>query len=118
MKTIIGILFVLLAIETWGVYGATRAKHITITCALEIGPLCYMWEENALGKLLGPERSEEIEGALLKAKKGWEQDFIERALAAKKSDALQELLNNAKDIAKKGIDTAKDALDKARDEKR
>jgi hypothetical protein len=118
MKKIVAILLVLLAVETWGVYGAVQARHITVTCTMEIGPLCFMWEENALGKLLGTERSKEIETALEKAKKAWEQDFIERAIAAKTSDKLQDLLDGFLNLAKKGIDGAMDAVDKAKDAKK
>jgi hypothetical protein len=116
MKKIILVLLLIVAVESWGIYGAARANHVYHTCTLEIGPLCYAWEDNALGKLLGKERSQDIEDQLIKARKIWEHDFVEKVLEAKKSGAnVSKALDDAADAAKKGLDELGDKLKDLKD---
>lgn len=113
MKKLIFILFVLLAVETYGVYGASQVRRITYSCRVEIGPLCYAWQESAIGKLLGPERSKELEASLSRARRAFEEDFADKLLDAKKSgsESFDKALDDAASAAKKGLEKAKDALD-------
>jgi hypothetical protein len=114
MKMIILVLVVLLGVETWGVYGAAQAKHITVDCTLEIGPLCYAWEPNAFGKVLG-DRAKEVEDAMLKARKAWEKDFVERVIAGKEGGKVDAIINGMLDLMKKSVDQMNDIVDKGKE---
>lgn len=114
MKKVAIILLLLLAIESYGVWGAAEARHITVTCTLEVGPLCYAWEPSAIGKILGADGSHDLEAALAKARKSWEDEFVERAMEAKKSGAsgFQHALDDATRAMKRGL---RDIGDKIKD---
>jgi hypothetical protein len=110
-KIVVVVLVLLLAIESWGIYGASQVQHVYYTCTWEVGPLCFAWEENAIGKLLGHERSKDIDDALVKARKAWEHDFLERMLEAKKSkESVQKAIDEAAEAAKKGLEQLQDKL--------
>jgi len=68
MKKLAFVLALLLAVQTWGVIGAQQAKRVTHTCKLEVGPLCYYWEKNTLGKIFDKDHGEEIEDALMEGR--------------------------------------------------
>jgi hypothetical protein len=106
------ILLVLFAIETYGVYGAAMAKKVTHKCTLEVGPLCYAWEKNALGKILGDKPTAEIEDALEKAKKTWEDEVVDRASKAKDpGTSIEKALKNAAESVKDGLHDAKEKIE-------
>ncbi len=107
MKKLILVLVLLLGAQTYGVVGAAQAQRIMYTCKLEVGPLCYQWEENGLSKMLGKDNMEKLEDKLGDAKKKWEQDFIKRHTSK----------NGITDMVKDGIDGAADAFKKALDGK-
>ena len=109
MKKVALVLAILLAVQTYGVIGAAQAKRIMYTCTMELGPLCYAWEENMVGKMLGPERAAELEGTLLDAREKFEKDFAEKL--AKKEKGKQDL-----DALLEGVgEKAGEALDKAKE---
>ncbi|MCK6546212.1 hypothetical protein L6R52_10210 [Myxococcota bacterium] len=115
MKKLALVLFLLLAVQSYGVYGAAVTKKVTKTCTLEVGPLCYAWEDNAIGKLLGDKNSKQLDEALQKAKKAWEKDFIEKTVK-QKSGSMEKLLDDVKGGLEDGVDTAKKAVEKAVDD--
>lgn len=83
MKKLALVLFVLLAVQSWGVYGAWQARKITQTCKAEVGPLCFLWEANTLGKLVGDTKSKELEETVEKARKAWEKSVVEKTIKDK-----------------------------------
>jgi hypothetical protein len=111
MKRVVLVLILLLAVESWGVYGAAKARHVYVTCTMEVGPLCFVWEDNALGKLIGKERQRDVDEALVKARKVWEHDFVERMIESKKSgSSIQKALDDAAEKAKQGLQELGDKL--------
>jgi hypothetical protein len=115
MKKLALVLFLLLAVQSYGIYGAVVTEKVTKTCTLELGPLCYAWEDNAIGKLLGDKSSKQLDEALEKAKKAWEKDFIEKAVK-QKGGSVEKLIEDVKEGLGDGVDTAKKAVEKAVDE--
>jgi len=109
MKKLIAVLVLLLGVQSYGIFGAMQAKRIVYTCTLEVGPLCYAWEENALVKALGPKAAEKLESSLEDAKKAWEKDFIQK-FSAEKKGPLDEALEKAGDLANEGLEAAKKAI--------
>jgi hypothetical protein len=98
MKKLVLILALLLAAETYGVYGRHQADRIMYNCTAEVGPLCFAWEENALGKLIGTSNAEDLEEKLEAARDAWEEDFVEKlAEGAKRKDSLERALEDVKD---------------------
>jgi hypothetical protein len=113
MKTFVLVLLVLFAIETYGVYGAAQAKKVTHSCTLEVGPLCYAWEKNAIGKILGDKNADDLEDAFRKAKAQWQEQVADRASKAKDTGGGVE--KALKDAAKTIGETLEDAKDKLKD---
>jgi hypothetical protein len=113
MKKLVVILFVLLAIQSFGVYGRARADRITHTCEWEVGPLCYYWEKNALGELIGDDASDELEEKLEAAKEAWEEDVVERlAEGARRKNSLERALDDVKEALEEAGDAVKEAFEK------
>jgi len=110
MKKLIAVLFALLAIESYGIYGAMQAKRIVYSCTIEVGPLCFAWDESSIAKLLGPAAAEKLEGKLADAKQSLEQDLVQKALSKDKG-GLGEALEKAGDLATEGVEAAKKVLD-------
>ncbi|MEQ8273060.1 MAG: hypothetical protein RMA76_10755 [Deltaproteobacteria bacterium] len=67
MKKVALVLFVLLAVLSWGVVGRSQADDVGTDCKAEAGPLCFYWERNAVGKTM-----DAAGDALDKAKKAFE----------------------------------------------
>jgi hypothetical protein len=107
------VLLTLLTVETYGVYGAWKAKKLAYTCKVEVGPLCYAWEESALGKLLGEDGAEALEGKFERAEEVWEEQVLERARRAAKDDRVGEVLEEAGDAVKGALDAVKGAAEEA-----
>ena len=84
------------------------------TCEVELGPLCYNWKENALGKLLGPDKAKALEEKLHGAKKAFEENFIEKLQEGKKGPDIEGLLKDAKNLATEAKEVAEDALEEAK----
>jgi hypothetical protein len=77
MKKALAVVLLLLAIETWGVIGATVTMRLVYSCTIKVGPLCYAWEESMFAKALGMERAQAIEGEVRAAKEKWDQQFLD-----------------------------------------
>lgn len=113
MKKLVAILIVLLAIESYGVYGRAQADRIMYTCEVEIGPLCYSWAPNAIGKLLGEDNAEEMEEQLESMKRAWDEEFVERLEdATREKSELERALEKARDGAAKRLDRAAEKVKK------
>ena len=110
MKTTLfaALLLLLLVAQTYGIYGATQAQKLTVDCTLSVSVLCFRWEENRLGKLLGKERSEELEKLVVKQREAWEQTFVREQ--TKDSPSLTEQLKDAGSEAKRHLREALDAF--------
>lgn len=78
MRKLALVLFVLLAIQSFGVYGAHQAKRVVFQCKLEVGPLCYYWEPSAIGKIVGADPAKEVEAALEKSREAWDEQVAKR----------------------------------------
>ena len=85
MKKLVLFLLVIIAVQSYGIYGASQASRIVYTCELEVGPLCYHWSETTLSKTLGVENAEKLEEKLAEAKKSFEKDFLEKFMKSDKS---------------------------------
>jgi hypothetical protein len=113
MKKLVAILILLLAVETYGVFGRAQADKITYTCNWEVGPLCFSWEQNALGKLIGDDAADDLEEKLEKAQKAWEEDFVERlAEGTRKKNSVERALEDVKDAIEDASDAMKEAFGK------
>lgn len=108
MRTIAFVLFLLLAIQSWGVYGAARTQGVRHRCTMKVGPLCYAWEETAVAKLLGQDRMDKVEDALAEAKEAWEEEVVEKITG---KDGIEKVLGDVKDMAEKGAENAKKLID-------
>ena len=96
MKKLIAVLFLLLAVQSYGVYGRAQSDRIMYKCTMEVGPLCYAWEANAIGKILGTENAEEMEAQLEKMKDAWDEQFISKIEdATKEKSGVEKALDNA-----------------------
>jgi hypothetical protein len=111
MKTFALVLFLLLAVQTWGVVGAWRTNGIRYKCTLELGPLCYTWEETSVSKLLGDEKIEEIEDALGDAKDVWEKEVVEKISNSTKKAGIDKVLDDVSEMAKEGAENAKKVIE-------
>lgn len=113
MKKLVVVLFVLLAVQSYGVYGRTQADRIMYTCEMEVGPLCFHWEQNAIGKLLGQDGAEKMEDQLDAMKKAWDEQFIERLEeATREKSELEKAFDRAREGATKKMDQAAEKLKK------
>lgn len=111
MKILALILFVLLAVQSYGVFGAFMADRIVYKCTLEAGPLCYRWEESRISKFLGKETAEKMEEKLFKAKQDWDERFAEQ-LEKRNSGDLKEVLQDAEKAAVEGLKTARETAER------
>lgn len=68
MKKIFVLLFLLLSVQSYGVYGAIRAKALHRECTVALGPLCYAWSETSADKFKAKALSDKIEKAVEKTK--------------------------------------------------
>ena len=103
--------------QSYGIYGRAQADRIMFDCTFEVGPLCYAWEKNTLGKILG-DRATDVEGALKEAKENIDKEFIQKLTRKKKKEStLGDLLKNASKEVSKGIDRAAEAAADAIDGK-
>lgn len=109
MKKLALVLFVLLAIQTWGVVGRAQADRIMYDCVIEAGPLCFYWEENAIAKLLPEGGAEKLEEKLEDARDAWEKNVV-RKLSDDRSD-FEKALDKAGEATKDAIEKAKEALE-------
>ena len=98
MKTLAFVLFVLLSIQSYGVFGAYQADRILYTCTAEVGPLCFAWEESGWAKLVGPERAAELESRLAEARAAWEEGFVARFLKGDEPSSVERALQRAKEV--------------------
>jgi len=101
MRKLVLLLCLLLAVQSYGVYGAWQARRVVYDCTVEVGPLCYAWELSAIGKVLGVSPAQDVEDALEKSRDAWDQQVAKRL---KKVDG--------KDV-KKAVDDAADRLGEA-----
>lgn len=102
MKKVALVLFVLLAIETWGVVGRAHADRIVYDCVVEAGPLCFYWEQSAVAKVLPTGGAEALEEKLEDARKAWERNVMRK-------------LKDDRNGFEKALDSASEALEKAKD---
>jgi hypothetical protein len=109
VKKLVLVLVLLLGIETWGVVGRYQADRIMYDCVIEAGPLCFLWEENALAKLLPEGAAEKLEDSLDDARDAWEKNVVDK-LSSDKSD-LEKALEKAGEATEKALDAAKEALE-------
>lgn len=109
MRSFAALLFLLFAVQTWGVVGAWRTQGIRHKCTMPIGPLCYAWEETAVSKLLGEDKLDEIEDALEEAKDRWETDVVDKL--AKKGGSIEKVLDDVAEMAKEGAENAKKVIE-------
>lgn len=114
MKKFVLFLLVIIAVQSYGIYGASQASRIVYTCELEIGPLCYNWSETALSKTLGVKNTEKIEKKLAEAKKSFEKDFLDKIMKTDKSK-LDKFFDSVTKGASEGFDKAKEAATKVLD---
>jgi uncharacterized protein YjgD (DUF1641 family) len=77
---------------------------------MEVGPLCYMWEETAVSKLLGEDKLDELEDALDDAKDTWEKEVVEK-ISSKKKSGLEKVLDDVSEMAKEGAENAKKVIE-------
>ncbi len=116
MKALVAILVLLLAVETYGVYGRAQADRLVAHCTLQAGPLCFAWKENALGKLLGPAPSKEVEEKLVVAKKAWEEAFEDKiAKRLETREGIDDLVTDARKKAKEALDSVGKGVEKLTD---
>lgn len=109
MKKVALVLFLLLAVQSYGVYGAAVTRSVSHECTLEVGPLCYAWEPSALGKLVGVDKAKELESAVKKARKAVDEEIVEK-LSGKGNKGLDKVIDDAKKAAEEGLEKAKDMV--------
>ena len=114
MKKLVLFLLAVIAVQSYGIYGASQASRIVYTCELEVGPLCYHWSETTLSKTLGVKNAEKLEKKLAEAKKSFEKDFLEKFMNSDKSK-LDKFFDSVTKGASEGFDKAKEAATKVLD---
>ena len=107
MRKLSFLLFVLLAAQSYGVYGAWQARRVVYTCTFEVGPLCYAWEQSAIGKALGAGPSKDVEEALQKSREAWDDQVAKRIKKIDRKDV--------KKVVDDAVDRIGDAFDKLGD---
>ena len=87
-------LFLLLAAQSYGVYGAWQAQRVVYDCTAEVGPLCYAWEPSAIGKVLGslPHQQSDIRIGAVQAEVA---DAAELGRAQQVADAVRPRVGRA-----------------------
>ena len=117
MKKLVFLLFAIVLIQSYGIYGAAQAQRIIYTCEVEVGPLCYAWKANAFTKIVGGENAEKMEKKLKEAKKSFEKDFLDKFTnGSKDKSKWDDFLDSVSETASEGFDKAKEAADKVIDE--
>ena len=107
MKKVVAILFALLAVQSYGVYGRSQADRIVFSCELDVGPLCYSWKPNGLARLIGTDGAANLESRLEQLKEAWDEQFIERIQRhTEKKSELQKALDGMHQKATKKLDQA------------
>ncbi len=104
MKKFALVLFVLLAVETWGVVGRAQADRIVYDCVVEAGPLCFYWEQSALAKALPEGVAEKFEDKLEDARDAWEKNVTKMFDEKDGVDKALEKANEALEKAKRAFD--------------
>ena len=114
-KTITLILALVVLGQSYGIYGRAQADRIMFDCTIEVGPLCYAWEKNTIGKILG-ERATDVEGALKEARENIDKEFIQKLTRKKKKDkSFGDILKEASKEVGKGLENAAEAAAEAID---
>lgn len=109
MRSLVVLLLLLFAVQTYGVVGAWQTQGIRRKCTMPIGPLCYAWEESAVSKLLGEDKLDDIEDALEDAKEKWETEVVDKLV--KKGGSIEKVLDDVADMAKEGAENAKKVIE-------
>ena len=78
MRKLALLLFVLLVVQSFGVYGAYQAQRVVYRCKIEVGPLCYLWEPSAIGKIVGSDPAAELEATLERSRDTWDEQVAKR----------------------------------------
>jgi hypothetical protein len=105
VKKLVAVLLVLLAVQSYGIYGGAQAKRIMYSCTMELGPLCYAWELNTVGRLLVEDKAAALESKMLDAKKKLDEDFFESFARKEKAKSdVQDVVRDIGEKAKEGID--------------
>jgi len=113
MKKLVFLLFAIVLIQSYGIYGAMQAQRIIYTCEVELGPLCYSWKANAFTKIVGGENAEKMEKKLKEAKESFEKDFLDKfTKGSKENSKWADFLDSVSETANEGLDKAKEAADK------
>jgi hypothetical protein len=109
MKRIIFVLVLLLGAQTYGVYGATQARRIGVDCRLELGVLCFDWEQNQLGRILGEDGASELEASIESLEQAWEREVLQRA--QDDEGQWQGLLDKLESWGREGLERAQRATE-------
>jgi hypothetical protein len=104
----------LFAVQTYGVVGAWQAKRVTRDCTLEVGPLCYAWEPNALSTLISDEQEERVAEQIEKMRELWE-DKVGDKLKGKKAPEIEQALKDAGDRLRESLEALKEKAGEAID---
>ena len=115
MKKLVLLLAALLGAQTYGVYGATQARKVTVDCHLEVGVLCFDWRPNALGEALGEETAAELEGRLEEAREAWEREVLERTRRAREG-GLPAFLDRLEEMGRESLQRIREAAERGLDE--
>lgn len=108
MKKLLVALLLIVSIQSYGIFGAVQAERIIYSCEVKLGPLCYVWKENAFSKVVGNKNAELIENKLQDAKESFEEDFLNKFLGDKeKKSGLSGFFDKVSKQAGKGLDEAK-----------
>lgn len=110
------VLFILLAVETYGVYGATMAEKPTYDCHFGLGILCFHWSQNRVGELLGEDGSRQFEERLKALEETWEREVVDRLSQPSAPDArgreIEAFLERLTELGKDGLERAREAADR------
>ena len=93
------IVFGLFVVETYGVYGAAQVQSLSRSCTFEVGPLCYAWQTNGFGKMIGKENSVQVDRLVQKARREFEDQLRQRLVdvTRKKSESVGDWLEQKTD---------------------
>ena len=109
MKKLLLALILLLGLQTYGVYGASKAETLSYDCHLEIGILCFDWRPNPLRSFLGDEQSEALDDEVEAFEEAWRDEMLER-LKRDGTQGFETLLERLKELGREGLDRARDAV--------
>lgn len=111
MKKLVLFLLLVVAIQSYGIYGAVQTQSVAYTCTVEVGPLCYAWEESALSKLFGAEAASRFDDKLKSARRTWEEDFVKRLSKAKDESELEKAFERAREALEGAADGVRRAFE-------